>query len=239
MKKRTNKLFLLPFFMVFIVLLIASCTIEDNGNGNGIETEAPYFDPTQEIELTYNENEEYFEYSFMVDLPTPCYVVETSESIMESYPEQVAVDVTMRKTGDDMCAEVITPVEVTGKVPLANAPGRFHILLKGNPVYQQILEREPIQDDWRLEVMEMNKVGSELSYEFTLNLPTPCHSYALNERIDNNVLLLEITIIPPKGDVMCAQVIQQELVEGSFAGEFNEVKVLIDSEIVYERSFME
>jgi hypothetical protein len=42
-----------------------------------------------------------------VNLPTPCYVLDTQAIVAESYPEQVTVAFTAT-TGADMCAQVIT-----------------------------------------------------------------------------------------------------------------------------------
>ncbi len=43
-----------------------------------------------------------------VNLPTPCYVLETEARIAESMPEQVTLAFTAT-TGTDVCAQVITP----------------------------------------------------------------------------------------------------------------------------------
>jgi hypothetical protein len=229
MKKQPNKSFLAPLLLLFGALLIASCTQPINNEQSNV-TIAPYFDESQDIDLRHEGNT--FYYSFMVDMPTPCYTVETKESILESYPEQVVVDVTLIKTDAEMCAEVITPIEVSGSIPLANKPASFSVTLKGELAQRVEVKMENVED-WRIENTNFNKLQNSVEYGFTLNLPNPCYDYRIDERVEGFTLNLDITIIPPKGDVMCIQVVEQKRVEGTVQGNVDEVKISIDSELAH------
>lgn len=221
---------LLPTVLVMVSLIIASC-VNDEPNGNDFL--APHFDETQDIEYYYDDG--YFHYSFMVETPTPCYAVETEELILESDPEQVAVNVVMRDTGG-VCAQVVTSVEVSGSIPLSSKPASFTILLKDTEAYSAIMD-PVINDDWRIESVTMSRHDSGLDYGFTLNLPNPCYSYEVDEIVSGNTLDLMITIIPPKDDMICIQVIEQKRVEGSIPTVVDSVNIFIDEAIVYTQDF--
>ena len=225
-----QKTFMMPVMLLVAVMIVASCTTIDDNDTNGNGLEAPFFDSGQDMDMYYENG--IFHYSFMVDLPSPCYTVEKNEIIMESYPERVMVDVAIKSTDDDMCAQVITPYEVTGSIPLANLPASFSVSLKGDVALEKEMGME-VKDDHRISSINMNRMEGSLEYGFTLNLPNPCYSYALDESIQGLTLTIDITMIPPKDDVMCIQVIEQKRVEGSIEGNIDEVKIFIDSELVY------
>ena len=229
MKKQPNKSFLAPLFLLFIALLIASCTTIIDKEPT-TETIAPYLDKNQNFDLRHEDKT--FYYSFIVEMPTPCYTVETKETILESYPEQIVVDVTLIKTDAEMCAEVITPMEVSGSIPLANEPASFSVSLKGEIAHRAEIQMEN-NNDWRIKNANFNKLENSVEYGFTLNLPNPCYGYRINERIEGFTLNLDITTIPPKEDIMCIQVVEQKSVEGSVSGNIDEVKITIDSELAH------
>jgi hypothetical protein len=229
MRKKTARTILVPLFMAFAVLLIASCTTPET---NSTELEAPQW-AGSDADVVYRDG--LVEYSFMVEVPSACHELIVEERVLESYPEQIEIDVKMRQT-EEMCAQVITQKEVTGEIALANPPARFSVLLKGEPAYTEDMERD-IEDDWRIEGVSIVRDDVSLNYEFQLNLPNPCHTYRIDESIVGNELTLAVTIVPPKSDVMCIEVIDQQIVEGSVPQKIDMVRIFIDSKMVYEESF--
>ncbi len=62
-----------------------------------------------------NKEENVWDYKITGSLPTPCHEFKTQEIVLESYPEQVSVLLTITQPAEDvMCAQVLQEVEKTG-----------------------------------------------------------------------------------------------------------------------------
>lgn len=68
-----------------------------------------------------------------IDLPSPCYNLETDVRVAESFPEQVTVAFTSDVDEDLMCAQVITPTDYYVEVE-ASEEARFNAEFNGERV---------------------------------------------------------------------------------------------------------
>ena len=73
-------------------------------------------------------------YKITVEKPTPCYKIIKDERIMESYPVQVAVDLTL-ESSDEMCVQVISEEIVEGTINTGHKPGSFTMRFNDEVVY--------------------------------------------------------------------------------------------------------
>jgi hypothetical protein len=63
-----------------------------------------------------------WEYTLTTDLPTPCHNLTENNVVMESFPEQVRMEVTITAPAKGtVCAQVITPVSKTGTINVDKA----------------------------------------------------------------------------------------------------------------------
>ena len=59
-------------------------------------------------------------YEGTVQMPTPCHNLKDETVVLESYPEQVQIRLTIQKPKPDVvCAQVITPKEFSGEVKVS------------------------------------------------------------------------------------------------------------------------
>lgn len=73
-------------------------------------------------------------YAGTIEKPTPCDTLRVEELILESYPEQVIIDIIIEKS-DMMCAQVISYEDVLGEIELANPPSSVTIRFQGEDIY--------------------------------------------------------------------------------------------------------
>ncbi|MFT4312660.1 MAG: Kazal-type serine protease inhibitor domain-containing protein [Candidatus Woesearchaeota archaeon] len=71
-------------------------------------------------------------YNFTIDAPTPCHFVTVDEIVMESYPEQIRINVELESSAD-MCAQVITPREVSGQIEGVSQQATVQVYVQGEP----------------------------------------------------------------------------------------------------------
>ncbi len=75
-------------------------------------------------------------YSIPVSKPTPCYEVKTDMIVMESYPVQLRLDITLTPPdGEVMCAQVIAEQMVEGTFEIDHKPGAFSAYVNGEKVF--------------------------------------------------------------------------------------------------------
>ena len=83
------------------------------------------------------------EYKITIEKPTPCYDVSSDEMIMESYPVQVVVDISLEEPPTDIaCIQVIEEEVIEGTMNIGHKPGSFAINLDGEIVYSTNLKNE-------------------------------------------------------------------------------------------------
>jgi hypothetical protein len=78
-------------------------------------------------------------YKITIEKPTPCHTIKKEEIIMESYPVQVIVDLTL-ESSEGMCAQVITEEIVEGTMNIGHKPGSFNIILDEEIIYSSNLK---------------------------------------------------------------------------------------------------
>lgn len=80
-------------------------------------------------------------YSITVAKPSPCHSLLVQETVMESYPVQVRLDVTITKPSEgEICAQVITEETVTGEIETGHRPACAEVRLEGTMVYYTSFE---------------------------------------------------------------------------------------------------
>ncbi len=100
--------------------------------------------PAQTGEMPVIHVDHYFEngihtYKGILTVPTPCHELVSQVTVMESYPEQVTIDLKERGASN-FCAQVITqtPFEVSFK---ASKDARVSVRLNGTPALLKVTER--------------------------------------------------------------------------------------------------
>ena len=114
-------------FMIPIILTAAFLLVGCEGNDEPVETPPdtpdPIETPPSDGPLTVSFTEGVLTYSARVMTPTPCHGVSVEESILESDPVQVRINVAFTEPGPDvMCAQVISEETVSGTITLGERP---------------------------------------------------------------------------------------------------------------------
>jgi hypothetical protein len=92
-------------------------------------------DKIQNVLVEYDSDNNILDYSFTLMAPRACDSFEIKNELMlESYPVQVVVEVEALQT-DMMCAQVLTPIDLNGSIPINHVPGSFSISLDGESIY--------------------------------------------------------------------------------------------------------
>ncbi len=73
-------------------------------------------------------------YNLTQTKPTPCHEIILDEQIMESYPEQIRLDIQIRDTGE-ICAQVISEEQLDGRISLGHRPASVEVRVNDNRVY--------------------------------------------------------------------------------------------------------
>jgi len=90
------------------------------------------------IIVTKSEKDNVYTYKGLITVPTPCNVVTTNVSVLESYPEQVIVDIVI-STYLDVCAQVISEKEFIATFE-ASKEHTIRFNLNGEPIETKITE---------------------------------------------------------------------------------------------------
>jgi len=113
-------------FLILVLIFLSSCSVKENiGDSKFEETSGDYY-------IRYESG--ILNYKATIEKPTPCYKIKKDEKVMESYPVQVAVDLTLQSS-DEICIQVISEEIVEGAVNTGQKPGSFIIRLDGEVVY--------------------------------------------------------------------------------------------------------
>jgi hypothetical protein len=97
-----------------------------------IDTKTANPSKSGEFEIIYADGK--ISYAGTIEKPTPCDTLKVEEVLLESYPEQVIIDILIEKS-DMMCAQVISYEDVLGEIELANPPASVTIRLQGEDIY--------------------------------------------------------------------------------------------------------
>ena len=74
-------------------------------------------------------------YKGTVEVPTPCYEIRQETKIMESYPEQVRIDLTIENPAPgNVCVQQITKKEFSGEVKVSES-ATVSVFLDGEKAY--------------------------------------------------------------------------------------------------------
>jgi len=74
-------------------------------------------------------------YSGKVILPSPCHELEQDVLIMESFPEQIKVNLTsISPSPDKVCIQVISEKEFSGEIPSVSSDAKLTVYLDGTPL---------------------------------------------------------------------------------------------------------
>ena len=87
--------------------------------------------------VTFEKNYEnnLLKYAGTVEAPTPCHEIRQETKIMESFPEQVRIDLSIENpTPDNVCAQRITQKDFSGEVKVSESAS-VSVFLDGKKVY--------------------------------------------------------------------------------------------------------
>jgi hypothetical protein len=114
------------FAMIVLMVFVVGCTtfpnetVDTNNNLNDdVETENPVVESPHEFFVKYSEGKLY--YNASIQKPTPCHVLEVKENIMESYPVQISIDISILPV-EGMCAQVISNEIVEREIEIDHKP---------------------------------------------------------------------------------------------------------------------
>ena len=85
------------------------------------------------FEKNYENN--LLKYKGTVEVPSPCHEIRQETKIMESFPEQLRIDLTIENpTPDNVCAQQITLKEFSGEIKVSES-ATVSVYLNGEKVY--------------------------------------------------------------------------------------------------------
>ena len=87
--------------------------------GGGSQSTTKITIKTNEITLKATYENGVLKYSGTVQIPTPCYKLKDETVVLESFPEQVQIRISIVQTRD-ICAQVITNKEFSGQVQVSD-----------------------------------------------------------------------------------------------------------------------
>lgn len=86
-------------------------------------------------------------YTAVVQKPTPCHTLSVDEQIMESYPVQIAIDISILKPDEgQICAQMITEEVITGEIETDHQPQQLTISVDGEEAYSTTFSDETPQE---------------------------------------------------------------------------------------------
>lgn len=114
------------FILLFLALIfLTACSKEKIDDSRFEET-------TENVYVKYENG--MLSYKITIEKPTPCHIIVKDEKVMESYPVQVAVDLTFQSS-NEICIQIISKETVEGEIYTGNKPGSFEIKLNELIVY--------------------------------------------------------------------------------------------------------
>ena len=85
------------------------------------------------FQKSYEDN--LLKYQGTVEVPSPCHDIRQETKIMESFPEQVRIDLSIENpTPDNVCAQRITQKDFSGEVKVSESAS-VSVFLDGKKVY--------------------------------------------------------------------------------------------------------
>lgn len=80
-------------------------------------------------------DENLLKYRGTIEVPTPCHEIKQEVKVMESFPEQVRIDLTIiNPPADEICAQVIAQKEFSGEAAVSEN-AQISVYLNGQKVY--------------------------------------------------------------------------------------------------------
>ena len=169
-------------------------------------------------------------YSFTVLMPTPCHELTVQESVSAN-EARITLEAS---AGDEVCAQIITPQEVSGLIETDQQPERFVIRSAGETVHQETVSWENGEAYFTAPLDIRNETytieDGILSYSFIVSTPTPCYEVQVEETVRESappqvhidVKIRDLTLVDPDLDA-CMQVVSDETVTGEVEIYMNEV----------------
>ncbi len=185
-------------------------------------------------------------YDAVLDKPTPCHVVEVEETISDV----LRVDfVTSVNETDEICAQVITPEEISREVEM-EMPMTILVYIDGVLASEESVEEAngiPSNGD----IVDIGEEGFSvwydngfLRYSAVIEKPTPCHELDVEEMLLESYpvqVSVNVDIYNPDPEQVCVQVVDVVELEGTI--EIDHVpasfSLSIDGEEVYRTSEIE
>lgn len=118
-------------FIIFALIFIISCSQKSE------DSDLPFEETIENVYVKYENG--MLSYKITIEKPTPCYKIIKNERVMESYPVQVYVDISI-ESSDEICIQVIAEETVKGTINIGYKPGSFAIRLNENIIYSTNLE---------------------------------------------------------------------------------------------------
>jgi len=116
--------------LLFLLLFIVACA--------PVIEQEPYSESDSRTTIDYSDGK--LSYSHVVTKPTPCYLVEVEELIMESFPVQVRINLNVVENPEtQVCIQVLTDETVTGEIPIDHRPGIVEISVNGERAFSSTL----------------------------------------------------------------------------------------------------
>jgi hypothetical protein len=149
--------------------------------------------------------------------PTPCHQVRVEERVLESFPVQVVVELSVVEPDDvEVCAQVVVEETVSGELSIDHAPSSVLVRV----VDEEPRPSVPVSHDLGSEGAEIVYADGVLRWAVEVEKPTPCHGVRVEERLLESYPVqvhVDLSIVsPPPGEV-CIQVIAYEVVSGEIA----------------------
>ncbi len=83
-------------------------------------------------------------YNITVAKPSPCHTLDVRKSVMESYPVQIRLDISILPPEEgEMCAQVITEDTICGDIGTGHKPASAEVWLDGSRVYYTTFHEAP------------------------------------------------------------------------------------------------
>jgi len=87
------------------------------------------------IVVTYSSEESTLSYSISITKPTPCHEVKAEENILDSFPPQVQVSISMSAPpAGRVCIQVIEETSIEGSIAIRTKPRSFSAFINGRLV---------------------------------------------------------------------------------------------------------
>lgn len=121
-------------FIVLVMLAVAGCSQDDAVDpGNDVPDKEDVFEGGL-YEFDYQDG--ILKYNITIPKPTPCHILAVDEVIMESYPVQIRLDVTIHPPPKDTnCVQVIAYESIVHDMDIGHEPGSISVYVDGKKAY--------------------------------------------------------------------------------------------------------